>query len=115
PPERQEALAGLDRIVAEREEEAPEAAFQRLAATLGPTPTPWSDAAAVYLRSSGHERAAVTAEALYLVRREGWEPVEALLRPYGQTPWALAARLRAALHQRVKPDVAVAAARAVLA
>jgi hypothetical protein len=115
PAERHAALDGLDRIVSARGPQAPEAAFHRLAATLGRIPTPWSEAAAAYLRSSGHERAAVTAEALYRVQEGGWEPVEILLRPYGQTPWALAAGLRAALHQRVDPHVAVACARAVLA
>lgn len=114
PPERDRALRELDRLVAEGGDQAPEAALHRLAATLGAKPTPWSDDAAVYLRSTGFERVAVTAEALYLVVREGWAPVARLLRPFGKTPWALAAGLRASLHQRVDPKVALAAAREVL-
>jgi hypothetical protein len=115
PPERQEALDGLDQMIAEGGPEAPEAAFVRLAATLGRRPTAWSDEAAVLLRSSGHERAAVSAEALYRVRHEKWAAVDELLRPYGNTPWALAARLRASLAPDVERSHAVSAARDVLA
>lgn len=115
PPERETALNGLDQMVAEGGPEAPEAAFVRLAATLGRRPTPWSDAAAVVLRSSGHERAAVSAEALYRVRHENWKAVEDLLRPYGKAPWALAARLRASLTPGVERSRSAVAARDVLA
>ena len=115
PAQRQEALDGLDRIVTEGGPRAAEAAFERLAACLGSTPTPWSDEAAVLLRAQGHERAAVSAEAQDLVNREGWAPVEKLLRPYGQTPWALAAALRASLHQRVDRAESLKAAKALLA
>jgi hypothetical protein len=114
PHDRERAVQRLDRFIAARGPQAPEAALHRLAATLGPRPTPWSDDAAVCLRLAGHERAAVTAQALFTVRREGWEPVERLLQPYGRTPWALAAGLRAALHSRVDPAVAAHAAREVL-
>ena len=115
PAERAEALAGLDRLVIEGGPRAAEAAFERLAACLGSPPAPWSEPAAVLLRSSGHERAAVTVEALYLVRTKGWEPVERLLRPYGRTPWALAAALRAAGHANVDRAESHLAAKAVLA
>jgi hypothetical protein len=115
PSQRQEALDGLDRMVAEGAPRAAEAAFERLAACLGSAPAPWSDEAAVLLRTRGHERAAVSAEALYLVNREGWASVEKLLRPYGQTPWALAAALRASLHRRVDRAESLKSAKAVLA
>lgn len=115
PRERAEALRGLDQLVTEGSSRSAEAAFLRLGEALGSThPAQWSENAAVYLRSHGHERAAVTAEALYRVPREGWPPVEKLLRPYGQTPWAVATRLRVALAPNVAPAVAVDMAYAAL-
>jgi hypothetical protein len=115
PAERQDAIRGLDRIVAEGGRYASEAAFERLAACLGQTPAPWSDASAVLLRSTGHERAAVSAEAQYLLRNKGWSAVEELLRPYGRTPWALASALRASLHSSVDRAESLKAGKAVLA
>ena len=115
PSERDEALAKLDEIVASRRDQAPEAAFVRLAATVGPADIPWSEDAAVYLRSGRHERAAVTVEAMYKLKHEGWPAVVELLQPYGQTPWAQSALLRAALHPSVDPLHAAEAARKVLA
>ena len=115
PAERQDAIRGLDRIVSERGRYASEAAFERLAACLGRTPAPWSEEAAVFLRSTGHERAAVSAEAQYLLRKKGWSAVEELLRPYGETPWALASALRASLHGRVDRAESLKAGKAVLA
>jgi hypothetical protein len=41
--------------------------------------------------------------------------VKELLRPYGPTPWALAAALRASLHNSVAPAESLKAAQAVLA
>lgn len=115
PVERQRAIVGLEKLVREGGPEAAVAAFLRLAATLGSKPTPWSEEAAILLRSRGYERMAVTAEVMYRVDREGWAAAEKLLRPYGDTPWALAAAMRASLHQRVSPEIAVRAAQAVLA
>lgn len=115
PSDREDAIRGLDRIVAEGGRYAAEAAFERLAACLGRTPAPWSEAAAVLLRSTAHERAAVSAEAQYLLRNRGWPAVKELLRPYGPTPWALAAALRASLHNSVAPAESLKAAQAVLA
>lgn len=115
PTEREAAIHGLDRIVAEGGRYAAEAAFERLAASLGKTPAPWSEEAAVLLRSTGHERAAVIAEAQYLLREKGWPAAKELLRPYGQTPWALASALRASLHKGVDRTETLKAARAVLA
>lgn len=115
PPERKEALRGLDDLVDEDGPRSAEAASLRLGEALGVTSkAPWSEDAAVYLRTHGYERVAVTAEALYRVPMEGWPPVEELLRPYGQTPWAVAARLRVALHPKVAPSVAVEMAHAAL-
>jgi hypothetical protein len=115
PRERAEALRGLDDLVAEDGPRSAEAACLRLGEALGTTQqAPWSEHAAIYLRSHGHERVAVTAEALYSVPKQGWPPVEELLRPYGQTPWAVAARLRVALHPEVAPSVAVEMAHAAL-
>lgn len=115
PGERDEALRRLDEIVKDRGDQAAEAAFIRLAATIGPIDIPWSDDAAVFLRSGRHERAAVTAEAMYKLKKEGWSAVETLLRPYGNTPWAQTALLRAALHPSVDPEAATQAAVKVLA
>lgn len=115
PAQRREAVDGLERLVADGGRYAPEAAAERLAACLGTVPAPWSEEAAVCLRSRGHERMAVSAEALYLLRHEGWTAVETLLRPYGQTPWALAVALRASLYPHVDPVESLRAARAVLA
>lgn len=115
PSDREDAIRGLDRIVAEGGRYAAEAAAERLAASLGRTPAPWSEAAAVLLRSTAHERAAVSIESQYLLRNSGWPAVKDLLRPYGQTPWALAAALRASLHKSVARAESLKAARAVLA
>jgi hypothetical protein len=58
----------------------------------------------------------VSSEALYLLKRgEDWTAVERLLRPYGQTPWALAVALRASMHPRVAKVESLKAAKAVLA
>jgi hypothetical protein len=115
PRERAQALDGLDDLVAEDGPRSAEAAFLRLGEALGTAhPARWSENAAVYLRSHGHERVAVTAEALYRVPTEGWPPIEELLRPYGQSPWAVAARLRVALHKTVPPPVALETAHAAL-
>jgi hypothetical protein len=115
PADRDAALQRLDDIVASRGDQAAEAAFVRLVATIGPVDIPWSEDAAVLLRSGRHERAAVTAEAMYKLKHEGWEEVAKLLRPYGRTPWAQAALLRAALHPSVDAEAAVQAANDVLA
>lgn len=115
PRERDEALAKLDEIVDSRGDQAAEAAFVRLAATLGAVDIPWSEDAAVFLRSGRHERAAVTAEAMYKLKHEGWPAVARLLQPYGQTPWAQATLLRAALHPSVDAADAADAANRVLA
>jgi hypothetical protein len=114
PAEREKALGDLDGIVDEGGPEAEHAAFVRLAATLGATPTPWSEKAATYLRENGHERAAVQAEAFYLQRESGYDAGVAVLAPYGDAPWALASRLRLALSPNAPPEAAVEAAERLL-
>jgi len=114
PQERETALAGLDQLVRDGGRQAPEAAFARLAATIGPRPTSWSEEAADYLKAHGHEKAAVTAEAYYRVKEEGFEAAEQVLEPYSQ-PWALAVRVRIALRSDAPREAAIAAAEELLA
>jgi len=115
PAEREEALLGLEEMVREDGPESAPAAFLRLAATLGPVSTPWSEEAANYLREHEHERAAVQAEAFYRLRKDGFEEALRILEPYGKAPWALATRLRVSLAPGVPPEVAVEAAENLLA
>jgi hypothetical protein len=98
--ERAEALATLEELFEADGPEAPEAAFIRLAATLGGRRTDWSDEAAQYLREHGHERAAVTAEAVYQARwHSDYERVEEVLRPHLSETWAKSVRLRLAIQR----------------
>jgi predicted Zn-dependent protease len=115
PAERAEALSGLDELVNGGGPESVEAAFIRLAATLGKRPAAWNPAASLLLKQSGHERAAIVAEAMYLAQHEGFDEAEELLRPYGRNPWALSARLRAAMTPNADRDEAAKAAEALLA
>jgi hypothetical protein len=115
PQERKEALAGLDRIVEGGGTEAGHAAFVRLAATLGSKETPWSEIAAVHLKQTGFERAAVQAEAFFRGQREGYEAGLSVLVPYGQEPWVLATRLRLAVAPNAPREAAKGAAEALLA
>lgn len=115
PVERAAALEGLEQMVREGGQEAAEAALARLAATVGPRPTAWSDESAAYLKRNGYEKAAVTAEAFYRIRHEGFDAAERLLRPHGDAPWALATRLRVALAPGASKDEAVPAAERLLA
>lgn len=105
--EQQQAREELEALVEEGGEESAEAAFIRLAATLGGHEVPWSEAAEDYLMQNGYERAAVTARAFYLARwKAAFEQAEALLRPHLQEPWAKIARLRLAIdrgaHTRIR-------------
>jgi hypothetical protein len=96
--ERTEALATLEQLVQEGAEEAPEAAFIRLAATLGGRHVPWSDTAENLLMQNGHERAAIVAKCFYLARWHAkHEDADALLQPYLHEGWAKIARLRLAI------------------
>lgn len=114
PQERETALAGLDQLVRDGGRQAPEAALARLAATVGPRPTPWSEEAADYLKTHGHEKAAVTAEAYYRVKEEGFTAAEQVLEPYSE-PWALAVKVRIALRRGAPQEAAIAAAEELLA
>jgi hypothetical protein len=115
PGEREGALAGLDRIVEDGGPEAGHAAFVRLAATLGSKTTAWSEAAAVYLKQNGFERAAVQAEAFYRSQHDGYEAALGVLTPYGDEPWVLATRLRLAVAPGAPHKDAQGAAEALLA
>jgi hypothetical protein len=115
PAEREQALAGLERMVKEGGPEAEHAAFVRLAATLGATPTPWSDEAADYLKQNGYERAAIQAEAFYRLRESGYEAGVQVLAPYQEENWALATLLRLALSPGAPRTAAIQAAERVLA
>lgn len=110
PQERQQALVELDAIAAEGGPEAPEAAFVRLAATLGDRHVPWSQPAADFLAANGHERAAITAHAFYLARWEaGFERADALLVPHEHQPWAKVVRLRLAMSRGAHTPIREAA------
>lgn len=115
PQEREAALAGLERIIEDGGTEAGHAAFVRLAATLGSRETPWSDTAAVHLKQTGFERAAVQAEAFYRGQREGYEAGLSVLVPYGEEAWVLATRLRLAVARNAPREAAKGAAEALLA
>lgn len=108
--ERAEALRMLDALVAADGPESAEAAFVRLAATLGGRRLGWSDTAADYLREHNHERAAVMAEAFYLARwRADFEGAETLLEPYLDQMWAKLTRLRLAITRGYHPAIRAAA------
>lgn len=93
--ERAEALQTLEEIVAQGEDNASEAAFLRIAATLGGRPAKWSPEAAQYLRDHGHTKAAVVGEVMYRIKRHADYPgAEALLRPHLHHIWAKAQWLR---------------------
>lgn len=98
--ERQQALATLEEIVSEDNSDSSEAAFVRLAATLGGRETAWSEDAATYLREHGHVKAAVVAEVVYQARwHADYEKAEGLLAPHLDLLWAKAARLRLAIQR----------------
>jgi hypothetical protein len=115
PTEREAALAGLDEIVREGGPEAGHAAFLRLVACLGSQATPWNDEAAVYLKKTGFERAAVTAEAVYCAQHDGYDEAVRLLLPHGNATWALATRMRIALSPRAPRKAGPEAAEKLLA
>jgi hypothetical protein len=95
PDQREAALRTLEEIVSEGGSHAAEAAFVRLAATLGGRPTAWSKPAADFLCQNGHERAAVTVEVFYVIRRHSdYARAEELLKPHMSELWAKAAWLR---------------------
>jgi hypothetical protein len=82
--ERAQALATLDELVEQGGDEASEAAFIRLAATLGGRHVPWSEAAEHFLMQHGYERAAIVAKCFYLTRwHAAYDDAEALLKPLG--------------------------------
>lgn len=92
------ALRELDGIVTAGGQEAPTAAFIRLAVCLGGVEVPWSDTAESVLKSKGYERVAVTAQVIYLSRwRAAHERADALLVPFADELWAKIARLRIAI------------------
>lgn len=95
--QRTDALKTLEEIVTEDGPNSSEAAFIRLAATLGGRRTPWSEKAARYLREHGHVKAAINAEVFYLARwHSDYKRAEELLEPHLDQLWAKAARLRLA-------------------
>jgi hypothetical protein len=95
PAHRAGSIAALDELIESGGEEASEAAFARLDDALGHGD--WSDAAATWLATHGHERVAVILEALYLGRRRAaWEEAYALVESHQPAPWAAIARLRVA-------------------
>jgi hypothetical protein len=99
-PERTAALATLDALIEEGSDEAAEASFIRLAATLGGRHVPWSDAAERFLRDHDFERAVVVARGMYLIRwHAAFDDAEALLAPHLHEPWAKIARLRFAMNR----------------
>jgi hypothetical protein len=98
--QRRWALATLEGIVEEDNDNSPEAAFVRLAATLGGRETPWSEKSAAYLREHSHVKAAVITEAMYQARwHSDYEKAEALLAPHLDEVWGQATRLRLAIRR----------------
>jgi tetratricopeptide (TPR) repeat protein len=97
PREREEAIATLDRLVADGGAEAPQAAIYRLGLVTARQPAEWSDEAAEVLRQEGYEAPADVAQAFLLDRVED-DPAEAprLLDEHGDEMWALLAKLRLA-------------------
>jgi tetratricopeptide (TPR) repeat protein len=96
--ERAAALGVLDELVAAGGDEAPQAALFRIAATFDSRAAEWSPTAAELLRQAGNVRAAATAEAFYLDRRQGDpEAAYVLLNEHREETWALVAMLRIAI------------------
>jgi hypothetical protein len=96
--EQNRALATLDKIVAARGREAPQAALYRLSATFGPRRAAWSDDAFDALCEAGFEVAALAGKAQFLVRRKrDYAAADALLAPHEGEAWADDARLQIAV------------------
>lgn len=97
PEQRAAALETLEALIRADGPESSEAAFIILAASLGSRGVPWNEPAAEYLRSHGHERAAVSGEAFYRARHHGFDAAAQLLQPHLHEVWAKATLLRIAV------------------
>lgn len=114
PAERAEALAGLDRLIAEDTAVSTEAAFVRLVATLGYRPTAWSADALEYLKRSGHLREAVIMESLFELRNNGFPAAKSLLAPHLTRTWGKKQMVRLCLSSKYLQKELAPSAQALL-
>src|SRR5205823_105072 len=97
PREREEAIATLDRLVADGGPEAPQAAIYRLGHVTARQPAAWSEQAAEVLRREDYVAPADVARAFLLDQVEGnAADATRLLDEHGDEMWALLAKLRLA-------------------
>lgn len=94
-PQAREAIKELDRLVSSDGELGESAALNRLLVTLIRPGTSWSDEAERRLAGTTHKRVAVSLKANWLGRRQRYDDVDVLLKPYEDQSWALEARLEA--------------------
>lgn len=106
-PQRQQALETLDAIIEEGGHEAPFAAFFRVIQALAAPPGgQWSEAAAATLKDFGFERPAVVSRAFARAQADGSTAGYQALEGHGNHIWVLLTRLRIALTQRDRDEVA---------